>query len=56
MPTYHNESDKKAYIMNMYTYPNYRRQKIAFKLLDLLLEEVNQANFTRNNRRRKAFI
>ena len=26
MPTYHNPSGKKAYIMNMYTAPDYRRQ------------------------------
>lgn len=26
MPTYHNSTGKKAYIMNMYTAPKYRRQ------------------------------
>lgn len=26
MPTYHNPSGKKAYIMNMYTSPEYRRK------------------------------
>lgn len=40
MPTYHNASGKKAYIMNMYTHPDYRRRKIAFKMLDLLVEEA----------------
>lgn len=29
MPTYHNSSGKKAYIMNMYTHPDYRRHGIA---------------------------
>lgn len=29
MPTYHNPTGKKAYIMNMYTNPEYRRQGIA---------------------------
>ena len=29
MPTYHNPTGKKAYIMNMYTAPAYRRQGIA---------------------------
>ena len=29
MPTYHNPSGKKAYIMNMYTAPEYRRQGIV---------------------------
>lgn len=37
MPTYHNSSGKKAYIMNMYTDPNYRRQRIAYKTLDMLV-------------------
>ncbi|MBP3278221.1 MAG: GNAT family N-acetyltransferase, partial [Butyrivibrio sp.] len=31
MPTYHNPSGEKAYIMNMYTAPDYRRKGIAFK-------------------------
>ena len=38
MPTYHNPSGKKAYIMNMYTAPDYRRQGIAYKTLDLLVK------------------
>ena len=33
MPTYHNPSGYKAYIMNMYTNPEYRRNGIAFKTL-----------------------
>ena len=37
MPTYHNPSGKKAYIMNMYTDPSYRRQGIAYKTLDMLV-------------------
>ncbi len=37
MPTYHNPSGKKAYIMNMYTAPGYRRQGIAYKTLDMLV-------------------
>ncbi len=39
MPTYCNPSGKKAYIMNMYTKPNYRRNGIAYKLLDMLVKE-----------------
>lgn len=42
MPTYHNPSGKKAYIMNMYTVPEYRRQGIAFRMLDVLVEEVRK--------------
>lgn len=40
MPTYHNPTGKKAYIMNMYTKPEYRRQGIAFQTLDFLVEEA----------------
>lgn len=42
MPTYHNPSGKKAYIMNMYTAPEYRRQGIAYKTLGLLVEEAKE--------------
>lgn len=38
MPTYHNSSGKKAYIMNMYTAPEYRRRGIALHTLDLLVK------------------
>ena len=39
MPTYHNPSGRKAYIMNMYTDPEYRRKGIAYRTLDLLVRE-----------------
>ncbi|MDE5780567.1 MAG: GNAT family N-acetyltransferase [Lachnospiraceae bacterium] len=42
MPTYHNSTGRKAYIMNMYTEPEYRRKGIAFKTLDLLVNEVRK--------------
>lgn len=42
MPTYHNSSGKKAYIMNMYTAPEYRRQGIARRTLDLLVAEAKE--------------
>ncbi len=42
MPTYHNPSGKKAYIMNMFTAPEYRRQGIAFHTLDLLVKDVKK--------------
>ena len=42
MPTYHNSTGKKAYIMNMYTAPEYRRQGIAFHTLDLLVNDVKE--------------
>ncbi len=40
MPTYHNPSGKKAYIMNMYTNLKYRRKGIAYKTLDMLIKEI----------------
>ena len=40
VPTYHNPSGKKAYIMNMYTNPKYRRKGIAYKTLDMLIKEI----------------
>jgi len=42
MPTYHNSTGKKAYIMNMYTAPEYRRQGIAFHTLDLLINDAKK--------------
>lgn len=42
MPTFHNPTGKKAYIMNMYTKPEYRRQGIAMKTLDLLVTEAKR--------------
>lgn len=46
MPTYHNPSGCKAYIMNMYTHPDYRRRKIAYKMLDRLVSEAKNKNIT----------
>lgn len=42
MPTYHNPTGQKAYIMNMYTAPEYRRQGIAFHTLDLLVKDAKE--------------
>ena len=42
MPTYHNPTGKKAYIMNMYTAPEYRRQGIALHTLDLLVNNAEE--------------
>ena len=42
MPTYHNPCGKKAYIMNMYTAPEYRRQGISFHTLDLLVKDAKK--------------
>ena len=40
MPTYHNPSGRKAYIMNMYTTPDHRRRGIAYNTLDLLVKDA----------------
>lgn len=42
MPTYHNPSGNKAYIMNMYTNPDYRRLGIAMKTLELLVADAEE--------------
>jgi len=46
MPTYNNPTGRKAYIMNMYTSPKYRRQGIAIKVLDLLVTEAKNRGIT----------
>lgn len=46
MPTYHNPSGDKAYIMNMYTDPAYRRRGVAMKLLDLLVQDCKRKGIT----------
>ena len=46
MPTYHNLSGNKAYIMNMYTRPEYRRRGIAIKILDMLIKESKNRGIT----------
>nr|WP_325294151.1 GNAT family N-acetyltransferase [uncultured Oscillibacter sp.] len=46
MPAYHNPSGEKAYIMNMYTHPEYWRRGIARKLLDLLVQEARDRGVT----------
>lgn len=40
MPTFHNPSGNKAYIMNMYTRPEYRRQGIARRMLGILINDA----------------
>lgn len=46
MPTYHNPSGRKAYIMNMYTASAYRRKGIAYHTLDLLVREAKSEGVT----------
>lgn len=46
MPTYHNPTGEKAYIMNMYTSPSYRRKGIAYKTLDILIKDAKDRGIT----------
>ena len=47
MPTYHNPSGNKAYIMNMYTRPEYRRRGIASLMLECLMKEIRSRGITK---------
>ena len=46
MPTFHNPTGRKAYIMNMYTRPDHRRKGIATKTLDLLIQDAKKRGVT----------
>lgn len=39
LPTFHNPTGWKAYVINMYTREEYRKQGIASKILDLLVSD-----------------
>lgn len=46
MPTYDNPTGLKAYVMNMYTKPEYRRKGIALKTLDLVVQDAKSRGST----------
>lgn len=46
MPAYHNSSGRKAYIMNMYTDPQYKRKGITYKTLDMLIRDTKNKGIT----------
>ena len=46
MPTCDNPTGKKGYVMNMYTRPEYRKQGIAGRVLELLIEEAHKRGIT----------
>ena len=46
MPTWHNPTGEKAYVMNMYTRPDYRRRGIATQLLDRLVRDARARGVT----------
>ncbi len=46
MPTWHNPRGSRAYIMNMYTSSNYRRKRIAYHVLELLVQDAKERGIT----------
>lgn len=46
MPTYHNPSGRKAYLMNLYTKPEYRRRGAASNTLDRLVQDAKRRGVT----------
>ncbi|MCI8802424.1 MAG: GNAT family N-acetyltransferase [Oscillibacter sp.] len=46
LPTYHNPTGQKAYIMNMYTDPACRRRGVARRTLDLLVRDARGRGVT----------
>ena len=44
-PTHFNPTGRTAYVTNMYTLPEYRRQGIASHLLDLVVEEAKMLDY-----------
>ncbi len=46
MPTYHNPTGRKAYIMNMYVRPEYRRKGIAREMLNRLVQDATERGVT----------
>ena len=46
MPTYHNPTGWKAYLMNIYTHPDYRRQGLARRTLELLIQDAYTRGIT----------
>lgn len=46
LPTFDHPNGKRAHIMNVYTRSNYRRQGIALKMMEMLIEEAKQKGIT----------
>ena len=47
MPTCHNVTGWKAYVMNMYVRPEYRRRGVATHMLDLLVQDARMRGISR---------
>lgn len=45
-PTYYNPTGRKAYIMNIYTRPAWRRRGVALHTLNLLVDEIRHQDVT----------
>jgi ribosomal protein S18 acetylase RimI-like enzyme len=45
-PSFSNPSGRNAYITNMYTKPEYRRRGIAAELLDMVIAEAKERDYT----------
>lgn len=46
LPTYYKPTGKKAYLINLYTVPEYRRRGVATQVLNLLIDESLQRGAT----------
>ena len=46
MPTYHNPTGRCAYLMNIYTHPDYRRQGLGTRMVELLVGEARRRGVT----------
>lgn len=46
MPTFDHPSGKRAHIMNVYTRNNYRRQGVALRMMNMLIDEAKQNGVT----------
>ncbi len=45
-PSFFNKQGLRAYIANMYTLPEYRRQKLAKELMDIAIKEIKARNIS----------
>lgn len=46
MPTYHNPSGWKAYLMNIYTHPDYRRRGLGRRMVELLVAKAKERSIS----------
>lgn len=46
MPTFDHPTGQRAHLMNVYTNSNYRRQGIAYKMVNMLIEEAKTKGVT----------